>query len=77
MLAMTGNAKIYIAQGPTNLRKGFEGLSKIVIDHFNETLVSNSYFVFINRERDLIKVLYFDGDGLVIWSKRLDSVVTR
>lgn len=73
MLAMTGGAKVFLCQAAVNLRKSFEGLSKIVIEEFKEQLISNSYYIFINRERDLMKVLYFDGDGLAIWAKRLEK----
>lgn len=73
MLAMTGGAKVFLCQHPINLRKSFEGLCGVVAEHFEEALISNSYFVFINRSRDLMKVLYFDGDGLAIWAKRLEK----
>ena len=70
---MTGGAKVFLCREPVNLRKSFEGLSKIVTFGFQEELISNSYYVFINRGRDLMKVLYFDGDGLAIWAKRLEK----
>lgn len=73
MLVMTGGAKVFLCKEPVNLRKSFEGLSKIVTFGFKEQLISNSYYVFVNKGRDLMKVLYFDGDGLAIWAKRLEK----
>ena len=71
MLSINGSARIFVSREPVDLRKGFQGLSAIVIDTIWEDLASNSYFAFINRGRDRIKILYFDGDGLAIWQKRL------
>lgn len=73
MLSLSGSAKIFLCHLPTNLRKSFEGLSRIVVEHFEKELISHSYFVFLNQRRNLVKVLYFDGDGLAIWSKRLEK----
>ena len=73
MLTITGGAKVFLCHMSVNLRKSFEGLSKIVTEQIGENLISNSYYVFINKTRDLMKVLYFDGDGLAIWAKRLEK----
>lgn len=73
MLAINGSARIFLCRGKVDLRKGFQGLSMIVIEQFKEDLVGNAYFAFLNRPRDRIKVLYFDGDGLAIWQKRLEK----
>ena len=73
LLAMNGLARIFVCHEPTDLRKGFQGLSTIVADFLEEDLISNAYFAFLNRNRDQIKILYFDGDGLAIWQKRLEK----
>lgn len=73
MLALQGNAKIFIYQGAVDLRKGFEGLGAVVEQVFCEEITSGAYFVFLNRRRDRVKVLYWDGDGLVIFYKRLEK----
>ena len=73
MLTLASKTKIFICHQPVNLRKSFDGLSGIVEEHFKEDVTGGAYFVFINRNRDLIKILYFDGDGLAIWAKRLEK----
>ena len=55
------------------MHKSFEGLSALAIQKFDVDLVSGAYFVFMNRTRNLIKVLYWDSDGLAIWYKRLEK----
>ena len=71
MLAINGSARIFVCHQPIDLRKGFQGLSLLVTDFLQEELISNAYFAFLNKGRDRIKILYFDGDGLAIWQKRL------
>lgn len=73
MLALPGKAKVFVYQDATDLRKGFEGLAAIVEQAFCTELTSGAYFAFLNRRKDRMKVLYWDGDGLVIWYKRLEK----
>lgn len=73
MLAIAGTAKILLCQAPMDLRKGFEGLNSLVESLFDHTLTSGAYFVFLNRQRNRMKVLYWDTDGLAIWNKRLEK----
>lgn len=73
MLAIPSNAKIFCHQGPIDLRKGFETLSTLVESAFEQDVTSQAYFVFLNRQRDKMKVLYWDNDGLAIWIKRLEK----
>lgn len=73
MLATAGNARIFLHSGPTDLRKGFEGLYAKVQVVFTEEPTNSAYFVFLNRRRDRMKVLYWDSDGFAIWYKRLEK----
>jgi transposase len=73
MLSLSGNTRFFLHRDPIDLRKGFEGLCSIVEIIFQEDVTGGSYFIFINRRRDRIKVLYWDGDGLAIWYKRLEK----
>lgn len=73
MLAIAGNAKIFFFQKPIDMRKGIEKLSYLVEQSYQGELTSGSYFVFVNRMRDKMKVLYWDTDGFAIWWKRLEK----
>lgn len=75
MLSMMGTASIYLYTGVTDMRKSFDGLCGLIeqaaladFDH----LLSGAWFVFRNRRADMIKILYWDRDGLAIWYKRLE-----
>ena len=73
MLTLSGNARIFLYQNPTDMRKSFEGLSVAVQETFPDLLMSGSYFVFLNKKRDHMKVLYWDAEGFAIWYKRLEK----
>jgi transposase len=73
MLSIAGNARILLFREPVDLRKGFESLSSEVEAVYGNQLTSGAYFIFLNTRRNLIKVLYWDSDGLVIWNKRLEK----
>ena len=72
MLNVSNSARLFLFANPVNMLKSFEGLSALVEEAFPGELIK-AYFLFINRRRDRIKVLYWDGDGFVIWYKRLEK----
>ena len=72
MLTIPGNARLFLCQSPINMRKSFEGLSAAVEKLFPGELLSGAFFIFLNRHRDHMKVLFWDKDGFVIWYKRLE-----
>src|SRR5271156_6681807 len=73
MLAISANARIFFFQSSIDMRKGVEALSSLVEKQFVGELLSGAYFVFVNRAKDKIKVLYWDNDGFAIWWKRLEK----
>ena len=73
MLAISSNARIFFFQNPVDMRKGIEGLSSLVEVFCAGELMSGAYFVFVNRLKDKMKVLYWDSDGFAIWWKRLEK----
>ena len=72
MLALPPSVKIFLASGVTDLRKSFDGLSGLAKTVLDQDPASGHLFVFCNRRRDRLKVLYFDGTGLWVFAKRLE-----
>ena len=73
MLAIPGNTRLFFCQSPINMQKSFEGLSALIEKLFPGKLLSGAFFIFLNRQRDRMKVLFWDKDGFVIWYKRLEK----
>ena len=63
---------MWLATGHTDMRKGFDGLAALVQDHLHRDPFSGQVFVFRSRQGRLIKVLWWDGQGLCLFSKRLE-----
>ena len=66
------SARLWLYQSPTDMRKSYDGLSALVRHALNEDPLSGDLFVFVNRRRTQMRVLYFAGDGFCLWSKRLE-----
>lgn len=64
--------QIWIAAGVTDLRRGFDGLSALVQNKLEKSPLSGQVFIFRGRRGDLVKLIWFDGDGLCLFSKRLE-----
>ena len=73
MLSMAAGTRIFFAVGATDMRKGFNGLQGAVSGALKQDPLSGHLFLFVNRRRDKLKILYWDGDGLAIWYKRLEQ----
>jgi len=72
MIAPPGNTQIWIAAGVTDLRRGFTGLSDLVQTKLEKSPMSGQVFIFRGRRGDLVKLIWFDGDGLCLFQKRLE-----
>ena len=73
MIQLPAGTRIWVAAGITDMRRGFDGLSAQVQTVLNEQPFSGHVFVFRGRRGDIVKVLWFDGDGLCLFSKRLGA----
>ena len=73
MLTFPNSLKILVALEPCDMRKSFNGLSAIADSHLGEDVTSGTLFVFINKRRNRLKILYFDGSGLWVLAKRLEQ----
>jgi len=72
MIALPSHTKIWIAAGVTDLRRGFTGLSALVQNKLEQNPLSGQVFIFRGRRGDLVKLIWFDGDGLCLFAKRLE-----
>ena len=72
MIELPTGTRIWIAAGVTDMRRGFHGLSSQVQTVLERQPLSGHVFVFRGRRGDILKVLWFDGDGLCLLSKRLE-----
>lgn len=72
MLSLSPTIQIFMAIEPVDLRKGFDGLSAAVQTVFDRNVLDGHLFLFLNRRRDRIKLLWWDRDGLALFYKRLE-----
>lgn len=72
MIAPPNGTRIWLAAGVTDMRKGFDGLAAIVQTALVENPFSGQLFVFRGRRGDRVKILWWDGDGLCLYAKRLE-----
>ena len=73
MIAVPGGTRVWLAAGVTDMRKGFDGLAAVVQLQLSEDPFSGQLFVFRGRRGDRVKVLWWDGDGLCLYAKRLEG----
>lgn len=73
MLSFTGSLKVFLAVEPCDLRRGTNGLLALVSEKLREDFKSGALFVFTNRRHRLLKMLYWDGTGSWLLSKRLEK----
>lgn len=72
MISLTAATRIYLYRGSCDMRKSFDGLCGLIRSKLGADPLSGSLFVFVNRRRNMVKLLYWDRDGLAIWYKRLE-----
>ena len=72
MIELRTGTRIWIAAGYTDLRRGFQGLTTLIETVLEQAPYSGHVFVFRGKRGDLIKLLWWDGDGLCLFQKRLE-----
>lgn len=72
MIPVPANTKIWLAAGVTDMRKGFNGLSAFAEKVLERDPFSGHLFVFRGRRGDLVKVIWYDGQGACLFAKRLE-----
>ena len=72
MFALSAATRIYFYTAPCDMRKSFDGLCGLIRTGLDADPLSGSLFVFVNRRRNMVKLLYWASDGFAIWFKRLE-----
>lgn len=73
MFALSTNNRFLLYSGPTDMRKGFDGLSGLLRNELDIDPCNGDVFIFINRQRDKIKLLHWQGIGFTLYYKRLEK----
>ena len=77
MFGLSAAVRVYLATQPADMRKSFDGLAALASGSLALDPLSGHHFVFVNKRRDRIKILYWDRDGLAVWAKRLERGTFR
>jgi transposase len=77
VLSLPSALRIFLAAEPADMRKGCDGLAQLARDVIAVDPLAGHLFVFRNRRRDRIKILYWDRDGFALWYKRLEKGTFR
>jgi transposase len=77
MFGLSAAVRVYFATEAADMRKSFDGLAALASDRLALDPLSGHLFVFLNRRRDRIKILYWDRDGMAVWAKRLERGTFR
>jgi len=71
------SVRIYLCTGSVDRRKGFDTLAALIREHLGHDPLTGHLFLFVGRDRDRLKILYWDGDGFALWYKRLEEGTFR
>ena len=72
MFGLSAAVRVYLAKQPADMRKSFDGLAALASGSLARDPLSGHLFVFVNKRRDRIKILYWDRDGLAVWAKKYE-----
>jgi transposase len=77
MFGLSAAVRVYLARESADMRKSFDGLAALASGSLGLDPLSGHLFVFLNKRRDRVKVLYWDRDGMAVWAKRLERGTFR
>jgi transposase len=72
VLSLPAHLRVFAATAPTDMRKSFSGLVGLVEKELGRQVEAGGLFLFFSRRRNAVKVLFFTGDGLAIFYRRLE-----
>jgi len=73
MIHPPASVRVYLCLSPCDMRRSFDGLHALVRDHLQLDPFDGYLYLFANKRRDRLKILYWDRDGFAIWAKRLEA----
>ena len=73
MIHLPASVRVYLCTSACDMRKSFDGLYALVRDTLELDAFAGHLFVFANRRKDRVKILYWDRDGFAVWAKRLEQ----
>jgi transposase len=73
MMHLPASVRVYLCLTPCYMRRSFDGLHALVTNTLQLDALAGHLFVFSNRRRDRVKIMYWDRDGFAVWAKRLEE----
>jgi transposase len=73
MIHLPASVRVYLCLTPCDMRRSFDGLHAVVRDYLHLDAFAGHLYLFANKRKDRLKILYWDRDGFAIWAKRLEQ----